>query len=300
MKIVVAFVVALTLVACSFAATNDNSTGTSNNVKSWNTTNTTNNVNTTNNANTSNKTNTTNKTKSWNNAGTTNNVNTTNNTESWNNTNTNPTNNTTFTNKSNHWNNANTSAQGTVKVSLEGFAAMRAIHAARVAIFNGQPKVANEWLNRAQSELQTVAKNAPLYITTTEASVNGKVVADDMTVTKTNWIPIDSQLSLSDTFVSSPKNAKHIQKANQYFKNGQGKEAVEELRLASIDVRCTRALMSLTTTTNCVAEAVKLVGQQKYYEANVVLKTAEDGVVMDSTNLFATPKYNTQKTTETN
>jgi hypothetical protein len=298
MKVVVAFVVALTLVACSFAATTDNSTNTSNNAKSWNNSKTSNNTNTTNKTNTWNNANTTYKTSTSSDANTTNDANTsnktnaTNKTGKWNKAN--------ATNKTNTWNNANTSAQETVKVSLEGFAAIRAIHAARVAIFNGKPKVANEWLNKAQAYLTTASKNVPLYITTTEASVDGKVVAGDMTVTKTNWIPIDTQVSLSDTFVASPANAGHIKKANEYFKTGHSKEAVEELRLASIDVRCTRALMSLTTTTNCVAEAVKLIGQQKYYEANIVLKSAEDGVVMDSTNLFATPKSNTQKTTETN
>jgi len=280
MKVVVAFVVALTLAVCSSAMAVDHS------VKMSNDSNASTNVNTPNNAGTSNNANTPNNANKSNNAGTWNNTNKSNNTGTWNN--------------ANASHNANTSTQEAMKVSYEGFAAMRAIRAARVAIFNGEPKVATEWLNKAQTELEAAAKNAPMFITTLEASVNGKVVAGDMTVAKANWIPIDNQVSLSDTFVASPKNAEHIKKANGYFKNGRSKEAVEELRLASIDVKCTRALMSLTTTTNCVAQAVKLVGQQKYYEANMVLKTAEDGVVLDSTNLFATPHYKNEKAKEIN
>jgi hypothetical protein len=190
--------------------------------------------------------------------------------------------------------------QQTLKMSYEGFTAMRAVRAARVAIFNGQPNAALKLLNVARHDLDLAAKNAPLFITTMEASVGGKVVAADMTVAKENWIPIDGSVSLSDTFVASPENQAHVKKANEHFKTGNVKKAVEELRLASIDVNCTRILMSLTKTNQYVADAVKLLGEQKYYEANLALKAAEDGMVVDNTNLFASPVTNNGKTKETN
>jgi hypothetical protein len=98
----------------------------------------------------------------------------------------------------------------------------------------------------------------------------------------------------------TPENSEHIQKANQYLKNGQSKEAIEELRLASIDVTCTRVLRPLASTTNYVAEATKLVGEQKYFEANMVLKAAEDGLVVNSASLIETPQVKTQKDKEVN
>jgi hypothetical protein len=193
-----------------------------------------------------------------------------------------------------------TSAQETLKMSHEGFSAMRAIRAARVAIFNGEPKVAAKLLTIAQRDLRFALRDAPMFLTTMEASVDGKVVAAGVDVAKENWIPIDGQVSLSDTFVASPENEKHIKKANEHFKNGDNKQAIEELRLASIDVKCTRVLMSLTKTMHSVAEAAKLVEEQKYYEANVALKAAEDGLVVDTTNVFAVPTGKEEKSKEVN
>jgi hypothetical protein len=197
-------------------------------------------------------------------------------------------------------NKSNTQTPEIVKVSHDGFAAMRAVRAARIAIFNGEPKMAMEMLDKAKTDLETAAKEAPMFIATEEVSVEGKPVADEMAIGRVNWIPIDGQVSLADTFVATPEKAAHIQKANEHFKNGQSKQAIEELRLASIDATCTRVLMSLPVTTNCVAEALKLMGEQKYYEANIVLKAAEDGLVVTSASLFATPKGKTEKSKEMN
>jgi hypothetical protein len=193
------------------------------------------------------------------------------------------------------------STQELLKVSQEGFAAIRAIRAARVAIFNGQPMVATKMLTKAKVDLKAASKNAPTLVTATEATVRGKVVADAVDVEKVNWIPIDGQVSLADTFVVSAEKAKHIAKANEHFKNGKSKEAIEELRLAAISVSCTRVLMPLATTTDWVMEASKLMSQQKYYEANLALKAAEDGLVVSTANVIEMPvPVKTEKTPETN
>jgi hypothetical protein len=193
---------------------------------------------------------------------------------------------------------ADTSSQETLKMCHEGFGAMRAVRAARVAIFNGEPKAATKLLNAAQRDLRFALKEAPTFLTTMEASVDGKVVAAGVDIAKENWIPIDGQVTLSDTYVASPENEKHIKNANEHFKNGETKKAIEELHLASIDVKCTRVLMSLTKTMHCVADAAKLLDEQKYYEANLALKTAEDGLVIDTTNVFAVPTGKTEKPKE--
>jgi len=130
--------------------------------------------------------------------------------------------------------------------------------------------------------------------------VHGTVVADTVEMGKVNWIPIDGQVSLADTYVVSKERAQHIQKANEYFKNGQSKQAIEELRLAAINVTCTRVMMPLSTTTGWVSEATRLLGQQKYYEANLALKAAEDGLVVNSASLVEMPQVKTEKMPQTN
>lgn len=212
---------------------------------------------------------------------------------------TNTTNATTNTSTKNT-NQTTTPTQQLLKVSNEGFAAMRAIRAARVAIFNGQPTAAGKLLNKASVDLKTAVKNSPLFVDAAEATVNGKVVAGAVEVGKVNWIPIDGQVSLGDTFVVTKEKNQHIQKANKYFKNGQSKEAIEELRLAAINVSCTRVMMPLASTTNWVAEASRLLGQQKFYEANLALKAAEDGLVVNTTNVVEMPQVKTEKVPQTN
>ena len=57
--------------------------------------------------------------------------------------------------------------------------------------------------------------------------------------------------------------------------------------------------MPLASTTNWVTTATKLVGQHKYYEANLALKAAEDGLVVNSTNLVEMPHVNTHRVPRT-
>jgi hypothetical protein len=190
----------------------------------------------------------------------------------------------------------NWSAQKFMRVSQDGYNAMHAIRAARVAIFSGQPNVAASLLNKATTNLQNAAKDAPTFVMTTQTAVNGNVVANDTAAVNMNWVPIEGQFSLADTLVASPQKSQCIEKANRHFQNGQTKQAVEQLHLASIDVSCTRVWMSLATTTNYVNQATKLLNERKYYQANLVLKAAEDGLVVDSTNLSATPNDNNTNT----
>ena len=51
-----------------------------------------------------------------------------------------------------------------------------------------------------------------------------------------------------------------------------------------------RVMMPLTATKKCLADAIKLADEHKYYEANLSLKAAEDGVIVDSVSLADTPQ----------
>jgi hypothetical protein len=155
-------------------------------------------------------------------------------------------------------------------------------------------------LNQARVDLTAAAKDAPTFVATSEATVNGKVVTDEVQVGRVNWIPIDGQVSLADTYTVSKEKNVHIKKANQYFKNGQSKQAIEELHLAAINVTCTRVMMPLTTTSSWVSEATKVIGQQKYYEANLALKAAEDGLVVNTTSMVEMPQVKTERARQTN
>jgi hypothetical protein len=114
---------------------------------------------------------------------------------------------------------------GVVKLSDEGLQALRAIYAARLAIFEGHPKEAEKLLARARTELEAAAKTAA------QLAFKSKKTSTD------TLIPIDAQLSIADDFVFTPEKATQV---------------------------------------------AKLIGEEKFYEANLALKAAGDGVIVDS------------------
>jgi len=217
----------------------------------------------------------------------------------------------------------NAATQELMKVSKDGFMAMRAVRAARIAIFDGEPKVAMEMLGRANKALDAASKDEAMLIadmktlagkkaahgttTTGDKAAHGTTTAGDKAAHGTTtaaatkamiWIPIDGQIALADTYVPTPEKKEHIAKANEHFKNSRAKEAIEELRLGEINVTYTRVMMPLTATKKCLADAMQLAKEQKYYEANLALKAAEDGVILDSVSLAdykGEPKDQTKK-----
>ena len=204
-------------------------------------------------------------------------------------------------------------AQELTKVSNDGFMAMRAVRAARIAIFNGEPKVAVEIMGKAKEALDAAAKDESIFVADMKTlagkkAVHGTTTAGDKAAHGTTtaaatkatiWIPIDGQIALADTYVATPEKKEHIAKANEHVKSGRAKEAIEELRLGEIDVTYTRVLMPLTATTKCLADAMSLANEHKYYEANLSLKAAEDGVILDSVGLTDTPQYKSKPKDQT-
>jgi len=206
----------------------------------------------------------------------------------------------------------NAATQELMKVSKDGFMAMRAVRAARIAIFDGEPKVAVEMMGKAKEALDAASKDESMFIADMKTlagkeAAHGTTTAGDKAAHGTttsaateamNWIPIDGQIGLAETYVPTPEKKEHIAKANEHLKNGRAKEAIEELRLGEINVTYTRVLMPLTATKKCLADAMQLATEHKYYEANLSLKAAEDGVVLDSVSLVddkGEPKDQTKK-----
>lgn len=184
------------------------------------------------------------------------------------------------------------SAQAITRVSEDGYEAMRAVRSARVAIFNGETASAMEMLNEAKENLRDAYKDVSSYFPT--AKTQEKTERGTTRQTHVKWIPIDGQVALAETYVSTPKKTEHINKANHFFKNGQSKEALEELRQGEIDVTYSCVLMPWEETMQCIDKAANLAQQHKYFEANMALKAAEDGLVVDSTSLIGTPTEKTE------
>jgi YfdX protein len=174
------------------------------------------------------------------------------------------------------------------KVSKEGRAAMRDVRWARVAIFNGQPKQATEMLEQAKKNLALVEKQAPAMVVTvqTKQKVGDKTLDEAKTTETSDLIPIDAGIALSEDFVVTPEKKEQIAKANEHLKKGETAKAIEVLHAADIGLSVTRVLMPVKATIKHVDKAIEQLNDHEYYEANLSLKAAEDGQIVDTMLLF--------------
>ncbi len=174
---------------------------------------------------------------------------------------------------------AKSEALSIMRYSEDGGRAIREIGAARVAIFNGDTKLASELITRAKASVAKAEQEAPTFKVQNEES--GKAGAANETV-KAQMVPVDGDLVLAEDFVPTPDKRARIEKANEHFKNGNAKDALEELRLGDIAVMYTRAWMPLAGAAKHLDQAVKFMDAQKYYEANLSLKAIGDSITVDS------------------
>ena len=174
--------------------------------------------------------------------------------------------------------------------SQAGNAAIQSIRGARLAIFNGNLTTAKQLLDKAKASVENAAKEAPTFDTTTTMSVQGRVVGSEDQKMRAGLVPVDGQVVVADDFVLTPEKQAHIDKANEHLKKGETKQALAELRLADIDVNYSRVWMPIAGSQNHLDEAIKLVNDGKYYEANLALKAIEDSLTTDSVTLAEVPK----------
>ena len=158
------------------------------------------------------------------------------------------------------------------KVSQKGFAAMQTMHAARLAIFNGETDTAKEMLSRAEGLMKEMEADHHNY-----QANEGQV-------------PINGSITLAESFVPDKSHADYLNKANQYFQKGQKAEGIQQLREGKIAVDFARVLMPYEATSKKLNEAIELANQEKYYQTNLALKAAEEGMGFDSISLFDTEK----------
>lgn len=169
-----------------------------------------------------------------------------------------------------------------MKYSEDGSRAIRQIGLARVAIFNGDPKLASDLIARAKASVAKAEQEAPTFMVKMSTVSDGKVADTKSETGKAQMVPVDGDLVLAEDFVPTPEKRARIDKANEHFKNGRAKEALEELRLGDIAVMYTRAWMPLAAASKHLDQATKFMDGHKYYEANLALKAIGDSITVDS------------------
>lgn len=161
------------------------------------------------------------------------------------------------------------------KPGQQGMEAMKDIQFARLALFRGQPESAKDLVNKAQLLLKKDQDWS-----SAKAKNKKTLQSDDF------YVVIDSSLMLTEDFSANDEKKKAIQKANSHLSNGDKKGAIETLHLAGIDVAETQLLMPLKQTIAKVDKAREMLDDGKYYEANLALKGAEDGIITDTETII--------------
>lgn len=200
------------------------------------------------------------------------------------------------------------------KLSADGARAYRDLRLARLAIFEAKPEDAGRYVAQAKTALDQ-AKTDEAVFTKAEADLMPMKDTASKTTGPTTmgrqqpptdgkpdtqpvaWLPVDGQLVLANDFVATPRKTAAVADANKHVAKGDRKAAIERLKLADVDVNFTMAVVPLVKTTDEVNQAAKFIAAGQYYEANVALQTAENGVRFDVIDVTAMPKAATKADT---
>ena len=153
----------------------------------------------------------------------------------------------------------------------EAFSAMGEVRAARLALFDGAPEQASRYLTDAAGNLKKA-----------EAQMPAKAIKDKKAAKEGDaYVPFYSSLTLDETFRPDETQKASIAKAGDHLAKGDQKAAAEVLKAASVDVTVQTAMIPARETLDNVQKAASLIGEKKYYEANLALKAVEDSVQVD-------------------
>lgn len=169
-----------------------------------------------------------------------------------------------------------------IRTMAEAYDAMQSVHAARLAIFNGDTDSATKMVTQAKSDFDTASKSASQYAVQSSKSSAGN---------KETYLPFDSSISLVEGYMPSAEKQPAIDQANQHLAKGDSQKAVETLKDANVEVTVSAALIPLDKSMSNIGDAQKLMSDGKYYEANLALKAVEDLIFVDAYSVDGMPVH---------
>ncbi len=163
--------------------------------------------------------------------------------------------------------------------SDDAYLALRDIQAGRLAIFNGEPSTAVELTKAATAKLKLASEHSrDLSIQTAKAESS-----DDL------YVPFDMSLGLAAGYVATEEKTAKLKEANTHIANGNEKKAAEILKLANIDVTVKAALLPVNASIRHAEDAMMLLDDGMYYEANLALRAIESSIVVEYFSIDAVP-----------
>ncbi len=166
-----------------------------------------------------------------------------------------------------------------IKTVDEAYKALEEIRGARMALFNGAPEEAVKLTGEAHTDL----------VKAKDAMHEHALMTQKKTDDNDAYIPFDTSMALAEGFVPDEDKKAVLTKANEHLAKGEKAHAVEALKLANIDVSVSAAMIPAASSLKHVDEAVTLLSEKKYYEANLALKAVEDSVLIETYDINTIP-----------
>ena len=173
-----------------------------------------------------------------------------------------------------------------LKTVEEAGRAIREIQQARLALFQGETDAAAELVSAANDNLGAAQALLGRHGIERPDSGGGKgdgKGADDA------WLPLQTNFTLAEGFVPAERHQDTLRKAGAQMQGGDEKGAAESLRLGEIDFALSAALLPADASLKHVQDAERLIGEKKFFEANLALKAVEDSVVVETWSAAAIP-----------
>lgn len=166
-----------------------------------------------------------------------------------------------------------------LKVSDDAQLGVHDLHSARLAIFNGEPGRARTYVDAAVTRIDAAVKDADQYA----LDIKAPKIEDQ-------YVPFDSNAAVIDTLVAKQGGSEEANEAKEEPHEAEHKTTLEQLRLGEVDLIVSARLVPVKFAQAQVKQAADLIGEGKYYEANLALKAVDDALIMQSFAVDATPK----------
>lgn len=163
------------------------------------------------------------------------------------------------------------SDQDLIRVSEDALKTMRDVGGARLAIFNGLPGQAQVYIDAAVSRSAAALKDADKYALDIKASKKDGE----------KYVPFNTGVTVAETLEPNKEKQNNTTRANRHMHKSDTQNAMDTLKVDDIDVALAAELLPIQTAKTHIDDAARLIGEGKYYEANLALKAVQDSVVTE-------------------
>lgn len=168
---------------------------------------------------------------------------------------------------------------GMLEVADGATQALMDIHAARVALMDGETETAGKLIASAKTAFD---ESHDEWAALTVGDTQNK--DSDL-----RFLPVNASMALGETFVMTPEAGDALKTAGAQMQKGDKDQALETLRVADVQLEMTVAMLPLNGVDAALATAGKSVTDGDYYAANLALKGVLDSVEIRSYGVDAIP-----------